>query len=65
MDEATILAIDKASDVPNCSVTSYRFNPAIGKFGKLELEQVNFLAPLLDAGASVTTAPDISGAPKP
>jgi broad specificity phosphatase PhoE len=65
MDEKKILGIDKAGDVPNCSVTSYRFNPELGKFGQLELEQVNFVAPLLDAGASVTTAPDISGAPKP
>ena len=65
MDEEKILAIDRAGDVPNCSVTSYQFNPAVGKFGKLELRQVNFVAPLLEAGASVTTAPDISGAPKP
>lgn len=65
MNEDKILSIDKASDVPNCSVTSYQFNPAIGKFGQLELQQVNFVAPLLDAGTSVTSAPDISGAPKP
>jgi broad specificity phosphatase PhoE len=65
MDERKILAIDKAGDVPNCSVTSYRFSPEGGKFGKLKLVQANFVAPLLEAGASVTTAPDISGAPKP
>jgi broad specificity phosphatase PhoE len=65
MDEQKILNVDRLSDVPNCSVTSYRFNPNTGKTGKLELRQVNFVAPLLDAGASITSAPDISGAPKP
>jgi broad specificity phosphatase PhoE len=65
MSEAEILAIDKASDVPNCSVTSYQLNPAIDKFGKLELELVNFVAPLQEAGAPVTDAPDIPSAAKP
>lgn len=65
MTEEEILATDRASDVPNCSVTSYQLNPAIDKFGKLELELVNFVAPLLEAGASVTAEPDISGAAKP
>jgi NAD(P)H-hydrate repair Nnr-like enzyme with NAD(P)H-hydrate dehydratase domain len=37
--------IDRASDVPNCSVTSYQFNPAVGKFGQLELRLVNFVVP--------------------
>ncbi|HWU98682.1 MAG TPA: histidine phosphatase family protein [Oxalicibacterium sp.] len=65
MDEEKILTIDRASDVPNCSVTSYQFNPAVGKFGQLELRLVNFVVPLLEAGAPVTAEPDISGAPKP
>ncbi|GGI21566.1 MAG: histidine phosphatase family protein [Oxalicibacterium faecigallinarum] len=65
MDEKKILGIDKASDVPNCSVTSYRFNPNIGKFGQLELRAANFVAPLLEAGAAITDAPDKTGAPKP
>jgi broad specificity phosphatase PhoE len=65
LDEAKILEIDRASDVPNCSVTSYRLNPAAGKFGQLELELVNFVVPLLESGAPVTSAPDIAAAPKP
>ncbi|HTH45013.1 MAG TPA: histidine phosphatase family protein [Oxalicibacterium sp.] len=65
LNEEKILDIDRASDVPNCSVTSYRLNSAAGKFGQLELELVNFVAPLLESGAPVTSAPDISAAPKP
>lgn len=65
MDEKQILGIDKSRDVPNCSVTSYRFNPNIGKFGQLELRMANFVAPLLESGTPVTDAPDKSGIPKP
>ena len=65
MTEEQILAADRASDVPNCSVTSYEFNPNVGKFGQLELQLFNFVAPLVDAGAQITAEPDQSGAPKP
>lgn len=64
MTEEEILAADRAGDVPNCSVTSYQFNPAVGKFGQLELGLVNFVAPLLEAGTPVTAEPDMSGVPK-
>ena len=30
LDEAEILAIDRLADVPNCSITSYEFDPAGG-----------------------------------
>jgi len=43
LDEAQILDIDRAADVPNCSVTSYRFDAARGKHGKLVADLVNFL----------------------
>lgn len=65
MDEAAILAIDRAADVPNCGVTSYTFDPALGKHGKLVLEQANFVAPLRDSGTPVTVQPDVPAAPKP
>jgi broad specificity phosphatase PhoE len=45
MDEARILAADRAGDVPNCSVTSYAFDPALGKRGKLAARLLNFVAP--------------------
>ena len=62
MDEAEILAIDKLADVPNCSVTSYEYNPATDG---LKPDLVNFIAPLREAGAAVTAAPDVNVAAKP
>jgi broad specificity phosphatase PhoE len=64
MDEATILEQDRAADVPNCSVTSYAFDPARGKRGKLAPQLVNFVAPLEARGTPVTTEADISTAAK-
>ena len=62
LDEAQILAIDKMGDVPNCALTSYRHDP---QADALALDLVNFLAPLEQAGAPVTAAPDVPAAPKP
>lgn len=64
MDESQILAADRQSDVPNCSVTSYEFDPALGRNGKLALQLVNFVWPLREAGAPVTAEPDVPAAPK-
>ena len=64
MDEATILAHDRAGDVPNCSVTSYAFDPGLGKRGKLVLRLVNFVAPLEASGTPVTVSKDVPAAPK-
>jgi broad specificity phosphatase PhoE len=64
MTEQQILEIDRSADVPNCSVTSYEFEPARGRQGKLVPRLVNFVAPLRAAGAPVTTEPDLSAAPK-
>jgi len=65
MTEEQILAIDREGDVPNCSVTSYEFDPSQGRNGKLGLRLVNFVAPLQEAGAPVTAEPDVPAAPKP
>ena len=62
LDEAQILGIDKVGDVPNCAVTSYRLD--VQEHALLP-ELVNFIAPLLRAGAPVTVAPDAQAAPKP
>lgn len=62
MDEAQILGIDRLGDVPNCAVTSYRYD---GGKDELALELVNFVAPLREAGAPVTVEPDAQAAPKP
>lgn len=64
MDEAQILQLDRAADVPNCSVTSYEFDPALGRSGKLVSRLVSFVAPLEEAGATVTAEPDVPAAPK-
>lgn len=64
MTEEQILAIDRAQDVANCSVTSYEFAPNLGKRGKLALCHFNFVAPLEESGAEVTTKPDVPIAPK-
>ncbi|SDA29139.1 Broad specificity phosphatase PhoE [Methylobacterium sp. UNC378MF] len=58
MTEAEILAIDAAGDVANCSVTEYAFRPREGSTGKLVLERYNFVAPVAEAGAPVTSEPD-------
>ena len=62
LDEAQILEIDKEGDVPNCGITSYRLDDAQGA---LRRDLVNFVAPLVQAGAPVTVAPDQQAAPKP
>ena len=64
LDERQILAIDRVADVPNCSITSYVFDPAAGRRGKLVLQLENFVSPLRDAGAPVTAEPDRQAAPK-
>jgi broad specificity phosphatase PhoE len=64
LDESTILEYDRSGDVPNCSVTSYSFDPNQGKRGKLQLKLVNFVAPLEAAGTPITVSKDVPAAPK-
>jgi broad specificity phosphatase PhoE len=64
MTEAQILEIDRKGDVPNCGVTLYEFDPQQGSNGKLVLRMANFVAPLEQAGAPVTSAPDVPVVPK-
>jgi broad specificity phosphatase PhoE len=64
MDEATILEQDRLGDVPNCSVTSYAFDPALGKRGKLAPRLLNFVAPLEATGTPVTAGKDVPTAAK-
>jgi len=63
LDEAAILAMDKAADVPNCGITEYALE---GRGGEIRFRQqrVNFVLPLLEAGAPVTTAKDQPAGPK-
>ena len=64
LDEQQILSIDRTGDIPNCSVTSYEYDPTRGKNGKLVPKLVSFVAPLVEAGAPVTREPDVPAAPK-
>ena len=58
LDETALMEIDAKGDVVNCGVTEYRFNRAVAPDGALELVAYNFTAPLEEAGAPVTSAPD-------
>jgi broad specificity phosphatase PhoE len=64
MDESSIMDVDRTADVPNCSVTSYEFDPSAGRNGKLVLRLVNFTAPLEAEGAPVTADKDQPAAPR-
>lgn len=61
LNEEELIAIDRASEVANCSVTTYRYDPAAGG---LVLRAYNVVAPMEEAGERVTTAPDVPVAVK-
>jgi len=58
MTEERILAIDRAEEIANCSLTSYRYDANAGPRGMMKLDLFNFVAPLEEAGAPVTSEPD-------
>jgi broad specificity phosphatase PhoE len=58
LDESQILEIDRQLDVPNCSITAYRFDPGAAKKGKLMLDFANFIAPMEAVHTPITSAPD-------
>ena len=64
LTEEQILTIDREQDVANCAVTTYEFDPTIGRKGKLALRRFNFVAPLEEAGEQITTKKDEPVAPK-
>lgn len=64
MTEDQILEIDRENEVANCSVTSYQHDPTVKPKGQLRLELFNFVAPLEEAGAPVTSKPDAKVAAK-
>jgi len=63
MDEAEILAVDRAGDVPNCGITEYGLNRNVPG-AQFSLRTTNMVLPLVAAGARVTTAPDESAGTK-
>lgn len=58
LTEAELLAVDKKAEIANCSVTSYEYDETLGQRGALRLKLFNFVAPLEEAGAPVTSEPD-------
>ena len=58
MSEEEILAVDKAGEVKNCSVTTYRYDARASRLGKLVLERYNWVTPLREEGAPITAEPD-------
>lgn len=64
MTEEQIMKIDRENEVANCSVTSYVHDATAGPKGQLRLELFNFVAPLEEAGAPVTSKPDAKVAAK-
>ena len=60
LTETELLAIDKKEEVANCSVTLYKHDATLGPRGNLRLELFNFVAPLEEGGAPVTSEPDTS-----
>lgn len=58
MTEDQILAIDRTSEIANCSVTSYEYDADARPRGMMRLKLFNFVAPLEEAGAPVTSKPD-------
>lgn len=68
LTEEQILNIDRDEDVVNCGVTSYKLHTARGALtvddAQLRLLQYNFVAPLQESGAPVTSRPDQPAGPR-
>jgi broad specificity phosphatase PhoE len=64
MTEEEILAIDRAHEIANCAVTAYRFDRTADGDGRLALSLFNFVAPLEEGGAPITSKPDHPAGPK-
>jgi hypothetical protein len=56
---------DREGDVANCAVTEYACDPtAATDDARMRLVRYNFVAPLHEGGATVTSAKDLSYAPR-
>ncbi|MCU1675211.1 MAG: histidine phosphatase family protein [Frankiales bacterium] len=59
MTEEQVLEVDRAGEVANCSVTSYRLDGE-----KMVLERYNETAPVEEQDEQVTAEPDVAAAPR-
>lgn len=58
LSEQQLLDIDRNNEVANCSLTSYVPAPQADKTFAWHLQHFNFVAPMEDAGETITSAPD-------
>jgi broad specificity phosphatase PhoE len=63
MTEEELLAIDRAHDVANCSITSYEFDPTSNR-QNMKLSLLNYTQHLEKIGEEITKQPDKPFAPK-
>jgi broad specificity phosphatase PhoE len=61
LDEAEILALDKAEEIANCSLTRFEYDVTQGR---LILQSWNTTSPLSDEGEIVTSEPDVANGPR-
>lgn len=64
LDEQTLLAIDRAEELANCSLAVFEFDPDVGRHGGMRLVRWNDTTPLEKAGETVTAEPDTHAAPR-
>jgi hypothetical protein len=57
MSEEEVIAVDRAGNVANCSVTEYRFDPAAGKDGGMVLVRFNVVDAIAAEDGPVTAEP--------
>lgn len=62
--ETEVLAIDRAEEVANCSVTRYELDPDAGPHGAMHLVVFNDVRHLEKAGEPVTSEPDTPAGPR-
>jgi broad specificity phosphatase PhoE len=64
MSEQQVLEVDRQAEVANCSLTTYRYDPAHGLRGGLRLDSYNEVGHLEREHEQVTDEPDVPGAPR-
>jgi broad specificity phosphatase PhoE len=62
MTEAEVLDLSRADPVAHCSVTTFVFDPSIGRRGGMALEDYNVVEPLVEEDEPVTTDEDAPAA---
>lgn len=64
LNEAEILAIDRAEEIANCSLTTFEHDPELAHGGGMRLRRFNEPVALEEAGEPVTKGDDAPAAPR-